>query len=794
MEEYATLIGQTVSHYRIIEKIGAGGMGEVYRAYDERLERDVALKVLHAGMFTGETARKRFRREALALSKLNHPNIATIHDFDTHEGVDFLVMEYVAGQTLSDKLRGVPLAEKEIARLGMQLAEGLAAAHERGIIHRDLKPGNTRLTIDGRLKILDFGLATLARSAAETTENAQTVSIDETRGPVGTLPYMSPEQLRGEPVDARTDIWSAGALLYRMAAGRPAFPEAESAKLITSILTAAPVPPRGVNRHISSGLENIILKCLEKDPDDRYQSTKELAVDMRRLLAPNTATQPIPQRRSRRGKRISIAAALSVAALLATALVFNSGGARDKLFGGKAHAPIRSLVVLPLANLSGDPEQEYFADGMTEALVTDLSKIRSLKVISRTSSIRYKEEKKTLPEIARELGVDGVVQGSVQRAEDKVRISAQLIYAKNGQHVWAESYERDFKDILTLQGEVAQAIASNVRIEVTPQEQARITKGRQVNPAAQEAFLRGRYLNKGTRAQQRKAREYFEQALRIDPNYAPAYAGLADYYISSVDTRPLVSMPQAKQFAMKALDLDPDLAEAHLELALIHFYADWDWAAADKEFKLAIQLSPSDAEAHRTSSFYFSALGRVDEALAESRQAQQLDPLSIWTQITSGYVFYFARRYDEAVAQCGKALEWDSNAAGAYDCLGASYLAKGMNQQAIASSLKASDLANNDPARLVGLGRAYGLAGRKSDARKVLEQLRQFSDRTYVSPYFFATVYASLGQNDEAFARLQEAMREHDGYLAWLKVDSAVDPLREDPRFQGLLQRVGLKN
>jgi TolB-like protein/Tfp pilus assembly protein PilF len=600
--------------------------------------------------------------------------------------------------------------------------------------------------------------------------------------------------LRGEPVDARTDIWSAGALLYRMAAGRPAFPEAESAKLITSILTAAPVPPRGVNRHISSGLENIILKCLEKDPDDRYQSTKELAVDMRRLLAPNTAAQPIPQRRSRRGKGISIAAALSVAALLATALAFNSGGARDKLFGAKAQAPIRSLVVLPLANLSGDPEQEYFADGMTEALVTDLSKIRSLKVISRTSSTRYKEEKKTLPEIARELGVDGVVQGSVQRAEDKVRISAQLIYAQSGQHLWAESYERDFKDILTLQGEVAQAIASNIRIEVTPQEQARITKGRQVNPAAQEAFLRGRYLNKGTRAQQRKAREYFEQALKIDPNYAPAYAGLADYYISSVETRPLVSMPQAKQFAMKALDLDPDLAEAHLELALIHFYADWDWAAAEKEFKVAIQLSPSDAEAHRTSSFYFSALGRVDEALAESRQAQQLDPLSIWTQITSGYVFYFARRYDEAVAQCGKALEWDSNSAGAYDCLGASYLAKGMNQQAIASSLKASDLANNDPARLVGLGRAYGLAGRKSDARKVLEQLRQFSDRTYVSPYFFATVYASLGQNDEAFARLQEAVREHDGYLAWLKVDSAVDPLREDPRFQGLMQQVGPKN
>jgi eukaryotic-like serine/threonine-protein kinase len=794
MVQYATLIGQTLSHYRIVEKIGAGGMGEVYRAYDERLERDVALKVLQQGLLTGDTARRRFRREALALSRLNHPNIATIHDFDTHEGVDFLIMEYVAGETLSDKLHGGPLTEKEVARLGMQLAEGLTAAHEQGIIHRDLKPGNTRLTIDGRLKILDFGLATLVRSATETTESAQTVSLDETRGPVGTLPYMSPEQLRGELVDARTDIWSAGALLYRMAAGRPAFPEAESAKLITSILTTAPVPPSGVNRHISSGLENIILKCLEKDPDDRYQSTKELAVDLRRLLAPNTAAHPLPKWRASIGKRVSIAVGLSVAILLCAILLFNPGGARNKLFGGKVPAPIRSLVVLPLANLSGDPEQEYFADGMTEALVTDLSKIRSLKVISRTSSIRYKEEKKTLPQIARELSVDGVVQGSVLRAGDKVRISAQLIYAPNGQHLWAESYERDFKDVLTLQGEVAQAIASNIRIEVTPQEQARLTSGRQVNPAAQEAFLRGRYLNKGTRAEQRRAREYFEQALRIDPNYAPAYAGLADYYISSVDTRPLVSMPQAKQFALKALELDPDLAEAHVELALIHFYADWDWVAADKEFKLAIQLNPSDAEAHRISSFYFSALGRVEEALAESRQAQQLDPLSIWTQITSGYVFYFARRYDEAVAQCGKALEWDRNSAGAYDCLGASYLAKGMNQQAIASSLKASDLANNDPARLVGLGRAYGLTGRKSDARKVLEQLRQFSGHTYVSPYFFAAVYASLGQNDEAFARLQEALREHDSYLAWLKVDSAVDPLRQDTRFQKLLYQVGLTN
>ena len=793
MVEYRSLIGHTVSHYRIIEKIGAGGMGDVYRAHDERLERDVALKVLHPGLLTGEVARKRFRKEALALSKLNHPNIATVHDFDTQDGLDFLIMEHVAGETLSEKLHGGSLPEKEVLRLGLQLAEGLVAAHEQGIVHRDLKPGNTRLTIDGRLKILDFGLAKLVRSAAETMENAPTASMYETWGLVGTLPYMAPEQLRGKPVDGRTDIWSAGVLLYKMATGRSAFPETDSAGLIASILNAEPIPPRDLNQHLSSGLENIILKCLEKDPGDRYQSAKDLAVDLRRLLTPSTVKGVIPPRRLGVGKRISLAAASSVAVLLTLALGLNSGGMRDKLFGVKAHAPIRSLVVLPLANLSHDPEQDYFADGMTEALITDLSKIRSLKVISRTSAMQYKEEKKALPQIAQELGVDGVVQGSVMQAGNRVRISVQLIYATSDQHLWAASYERDFKDILALQGEVAQAIANEIRIELTPQEQARLATAQPVSTEAFQLYLKGRFFwNKATEEDYRASKKYFDRAIEIDPSYALALSGLANYFWATDELSPRVAMPRAKDYALKALAIDDTLSDTHTTLANIKFNADWDWQGAEKEFKRAIDLNPSNAEGRRAYSVFLSAMGRAEEALMEIQTAQRLDPLSLITNLSAGWVFYFARRYDRAIEQCEETLELDQSFVGAHDCLGSAYLAKGDYGKAIAECQKATSGSGNDLLRVAGLGRAYALAGNTAKAREVLRQLHSESERRYVPPYFLATVYGALGERDQAFTWLERAYDARDTNLTWLKVDDAVDPLRSDARFRKLLNRIGL--
>lgn len=792
MADHPSLTGRTLSHYRIIEKIGAGGMGEVYRAHDLRLDRDVALKVLHPGTLIGDLARRRFRKEAHTLSKLNHPNIATVHDFDTQDGVDFLVMEYVAGDTLSQKARGGSLAERDVLRLGLQLAEGLAAAHHQGVIHRDLKPGNTRLTLDGRLKILDFGLSKLVQSPGETTDTA-TVSLEETLGFVGTLPYMAPEQLRGQPVDARTDIWSAGVLLYKLGTGLLPFSGADTARTISAILGSAPAPLRAVNRQLSPRLEDVVSKCIEKDPENRYQSAKELAVDLRRLLSPSAVTDENAPPIFAFGARWALGAFVASLLLLASVLGLNIGGLRNRLFGGKSHVEIRSLVVLPLANLSGDPEQQYFADGMTEALITDLSKIRSLKVISRTSSMRYKDANKTLPQIVQELQVDAAVQGSVMRVGTRVRISAQLIYGPNDKNIWAESYERDFKDVLALQGEVAQAIANEIRTEVTPQEQARLATIQPVNAEAYQLYLKGRFFwNKGTEEDYRAAKKYFERALQVDPNYALALAGLAYYFLTTDELSPQVAMPQAKDYALKALAIDDTLSDAHTTLANVRFNADWDWPGAEKEYKRAIELNPSDAESHRAYSVFLSALGRSSEAIGETQTAQRLDPLSLITSADAGWAYYFARQYDQAIQHCQETLELDPNFVGAHDCLGSAYLAKADYSKAIAECQKATAGSGNDLVRATGLARAYAAAGKSTEVRKILATLYAESQRRYVPPYFVATVHAALGEKDDAFTWLNKAYQGRDTNLPWLKVDAAFDPLRSDPRFQELLSRIHL--
>jgi len=787
------MIGQTLGHYRIIEKIGAGGMGNVYRARDEQLDRDVALKVLPPGMLKDEKARRRFRNEALLLAKLNHPNVATVHEFDTEAGADFLVMECVAGASLAQKLEAGPLPEKETIMLAMQVAQALQEAHELGIVHRDLKPGNIIITPKDRAKVLDFGIARLLRPAGDTDP---TQSITGSHGAAGTLPYMSPEQLRGETAGPRSDIFSFGAVLYEMATGRRPCQETLPSRLIDAIIRERPVPPRTVNPRISPEFERIIMKCLEKEPENRYQSAKELEVDLRRLQTLSSgpvALAATPKPNLCRGRTAKLASTAAVIALIIVlALVVRSWRARVAPTSGSPR--IQSLAVLPLENLSGDPQQAYFTEGMTEELTTQLAQISELRVISQTSVSGYKNSRESLPEIAKQLHVDAIVEGSVMRSNDRVRITARLIQVPNGNLLWTQEYDRKVEDVLDLQDEVARAIASEVKVTLTPDEQARLAKPRSVNQAAYEAYLQGTYLVKGTSSQHRRARDYFEQAIKLDPNYAPAYAGLADYYWSDPGLDPRAAMPQAKKYAQDALELDPNLADAHTTLGAIHFYADWNWVAAEDEFRRAIALSPSDAEAHRSYSYFLAALGRPDEALAESTKAQELDPLSIWAQLTAGYVFYFTRHYHKAVEQCQKALVLDPNSVGAYDCLGTSYLAEGKYEQAIAAAQKACDLSSNDPTRLVGLGRAYALAGRKTDAVKVLAQLRQLSSRTYVPPYFFATIYAALGERDKAFTWLETAFRERDRYMAWLKVDGAIDPLRSDARLTQLLRQVGLIN
>jgi adenylate cyclase len=428
---------------------------------------------------------------------------------------------------------------------------------------------------------------------------------------------------------------------------------------------------------------------------------------------------------------------------------------------------------------------------MTEALITDLGQIQALRVISRTSVMRYKGARQPVDKIARELQVDAIIEGSVSHSQNLAQVTARLVYAPTDTQLWSKSYQRDLQNILIMQGEVAGAIVGEIKVNLTGQEQERLASAHSVNPAAHEAYLKGNYLRWGTLEQRRRSKEYFEEAIGIDPNYAPAYAGLANYYVSNFGLHPRDAMPQAREYAQKALDFDLTLADAHVVLGAVHFFGDRDWAGADREFKRAIELNPGDSEAHRTYSYYLSALGRKQEAQAEVRRAQELDPLYIATQVTAGWVSYFARQYDKAAEQCQKALELDPNSAGAYDCLGMSYLARGMNDEAIAACQQAVKLSGNAPSRAVGLGEAYAAAGKKPEAQELLEQLREQSTQIYVSPIFLARLYLASGEREQALARLREAYEGRDPFLVWLNVERAFDPLRDDPRFQDLLRRIG---
>jgi len=788
------MIGQTLGHYRILEKIGAGGMGEVYRARDERLGRDVAVKVLPPDLVPDESVRKRLRKEAQALSKLNHPNIEILFELGSKDGAEFLVVEYVPGVTLSDRLAQGPLPEREIARLGVQLANGLGAAHSQGVVHCDLKPSNLRINPDGRLKILDFGIAKSLRVTRESSKyDVTTESTAGDQGVAGTLPYMAPEQLRSEPADARSDLYSAGAVLYEMATGQRAFRDGVAPRLTDAILHQAAVPPRAVNASISPELERIILKCLQKEPENRYQSAAELEVDLRQLATievprSGTAVRRLPIWRRHPGVATALAVVLS-----AIVVGLSVGRWWEQQASRSGPGRIQSLAVLPLQNFSGDLQKDYFADGMTDQLIADLSQISALRVISRTTMMQYKGTRKPLPQIARELSVDAVIEGSVLSSGNRIRITAQLIQGSTDKHLWAQSYERDGRDVLKLQGDVASAIADEIRIAVTQQERARLTHAPPVIPAAYDAYLKGRYhWHKGTEQERQQARQYFEQAAQIDPNYASAYAGLADYYWSTDALPPRVAMPQAKQYALKALEIDPTLAEAHTSLGAVRFLGDWNWPEAEGQFKRALELSPGDVEAHRIYSAYLSAMGRGEEALAEARRAQELDPLSIPAQVTAGWTFYYARRYDQAVEQCGKMVDREPDFANAHDCLGLSYLAKKMYEKAIAECQRAVNLSGNDLNRAVGLARAQALAGNQAAARKALNELSARTRRSYVPASLFAQIHLGLGEKKQGLAWLETAYADRDQYLTRLKVEPAFDSVRSDPAFQDLMRRLGL--
>jgi serine/threonine protein kinase/tetratricopeptide (TPR) repeat protein len=739
-------------------------MGVVFRAEDPRLEREVALKVLKQDALHDEESKRRFRLEARALSRLLHPNVATLFDFDSDRGVDFLVLEFVPGESLARTLVNGPLPETRARAIALDVAEGLQSAHEKGIVHRDLKPGNIVITPRGRAKVLDFGLARVMPGAASLTQSA---TISGASALVGTVPYMSPEQVRDDRVDARSDLYALGAVLFEMTTGRRPFSGDDVLSLLYQIAHEPAPLLRVVRPGLSIELEAVVARCLEKAPLRRFSDAGALLRALRGECSDDGSGSP-------------------------TRTAASPGGAPESGPG----RGIRSLVVLPFENRSGDPAQEFFADGMTDALITDLAQIEALRVISRTSAMRFKGTHPPLSELARDLRVDGVVEGSALRVGDRVRITVQLVDVATDRNLWAKSYERSLTDILALQSEVAHAIADEIRIQVTPDERARLRSKGTVIPAAHVAYLQGSFLwNRFTGESVKAAIRRFEEALAIDPNYAAACAGLADSYIMLANHHilpPREGYTLGRRAAERGLSLDESVAELHTSLGWIHRLFDWDWPAAERECLRSVQLNPGYAFGRSRYALLLSGMGRHEEAIAEAERAHQLDPLNLLTFTVVGDTLFFARRFDRSVASYRKCLELDPTFGAAHTDLARSLEQLGRADEAVEEFVRGTTGPDGVARPSSGLAILYARAGRMDEARATLEALKALAQKEFVSPYGIASYYAIIGDHERALDWLEKAYSERDGTLVWLKVHPRLDGLRGEPRFRDLLARLRL--
>ncbi len=774
------MIGKTISHYRILSKLGEGGMGAVYKAEDTKLKRVVALKFLTPRALGTEDDKTRFLHEAQAAAALTHANICTVFEIDEVEGHAFIVMECVEGQSLKEKVSSGPLRLDEALDIAIQVAEGLHEAHDRGMVHRDIKSANIMVSAKGQAKVMDFGLAKLS-GATKVTKTGTTV---------GTIAYMSPEQTRGEPVDHRSDIWSLGVVLYEMVTGRSPFRGDYGEAVVYSILSESPEPVTALRTGVPVELERVIGKALAKVPDERYQHIDEMLVDLRALKkrlesgeAPTRPTKVKPPK----SKRVYWYGVIAVAAVLLMVAALR--------FFPRDREVIESIAVLPLQNLMGDPQQEYFVDGMTDALITELSKIGALRVISRTSVMRYKDSDKALPEIARELGVDALVEGSVLREGGRVRITAQLIGVVPERHLWAENYDRDLGDVLILSSEVARAIAAGVHVALTPQEQARLTAERPVNLEAYELYLRGRHrLWEGwTGEAAEEAMEYFRAALEKDPNFAEAYAALADGYVwlGWSGNLPLKeASSEARTFAEKALEIDENLSEAHFAMGGVRFYLDWDWQGGAVEFKRAIELNPNNWGARGEYAWALVTRGRFEEGIAEAERMFQLNPVAYPANLSMVWLHYLARRYDDAIAYCRQWTGLEPKDYRPYSDMAMVYGQMGRYEDAVTALKKSMTLEGAPQERIAALERAYRESGSKGYWTWRLERIERVGGGYDRYPSSAAIYYARLGEKDKAFAWLERAYEKHDAAMFRLKVEPDWDPLRDDPRFKDILQRM----
>jgi serine/threonine protein kinase/Tfp pilus assembly protein PilF len=731
---------KTLSHYKILEKIGEGGMGVVYKAEDTKLRRTVALKFLPKEFTADPEAKERFVQEAQAAAALDHPNICTVHEIDEAEGQTFIAMAHIKGESLKDKIASGPLDIDDAVKITIQVAEGLQEAHEKGIIHRDIKPANIMQTAKGQPKITDFGLAKLSWG----------VDLTKTATIMGTAAYMSPEQAKGEEVDHRTDIWSLGAMFYEMLTGERPFKIAHDQAVFYAILNENPVPITKFRKDIPHELEKIVRKALEKNPKNRYEDMDAVLADLKSVGS----------------KAVSTSA--------------------DK----------PSIAVLPFVNMSADPENEYFSDGLAEDLINALTNITELHVVARTSSFAFKGEKVDIREIGQKLNVDNLLEGSVRKVGNRVRITAQLIKVKDGYHLWSDRYDRNMEDVFAIQDEITEIIMDKLMVALVvlkkpPEEH------RPVNFEAYDFYLKGRYcLNK---FEMDKALAYYEQAIEKDPDYALAHASIAEVYTllsTGFDILPSKdAMPKAKEAAKKALELDPNLAEAYVSLGLIALSYDWDRKATKKYFEKAIELNPNSMNAHQWFEFYWTyMMADLDTATAHLERALELDPLNFLIKVRLGFMDIFKEAYESAINKFNALLEFEPNFGLLYLSFATAYALKGDYDEAIAYGEKMLEIGPRAVAYVGNMGWLCAVAGKKDRAYKFLAELEERSKKGYVSSFWTALIYLGLGEIDKTFEWFEKAYDEHDGNMIYFTVPQILDPVRADPRYKQLLLRMGHDN